>query len=159
MREFSSFGTFARHLAALALEGDAVAHHITEKAAKHVHEDAQKRIGEYHDYTGPFNTWAQLTDATQADRERQGFTPNDPLLRSGDLLNSIEYEVHHNEAVVGSASDIALYQEVGTDRIPPRPFLGPALYDAKNAIGEMAGETVVAWVAGLGWKRPQIKFP
>lgn len=159
MKEFASFGSFARHLAVTAVVGEEVTHHITEKAAKIIQEDAQKRIGEYQDYTGPFNAWAPLAESTQEDRVAKGFTADDPLLRTGELRDSIEVSAKGNEAVVGSVGDIALYQEVGTDRIPPRPFLGPAGYDSKLSIGEMAGETLVAWISGLGWKRPQIKFP
>jgi len=161
MREFQSFGAFGRHLMATAAIGEEVTHHIAEKSAEIIKKDAQARIGEYQGYTGPFNSWAPLAEATVADRVAQGFTPDDPLLRTGELRESIEAVAKGGEAVVGSTSDIALYQELGTDKIPPRPFLGPAIYDSKLSIGELAAKTIVAWVSGMGWKRPSqlIKLP
>jgi phage gpG-like protein len=156
MREFSGFGRFATHLAALAIEGEAVTEHLTQKSAEDVQKNAKARIGEYQDYTGPFNAWAPLAESTMEDRAAKGYAPNEPLLREGDLRDSIEIERRHDEAVVGSKSDIALWQELGTDRgIPPRPFLGPALYDSKLDICERAGNTTLAWLMGLGWKRPR----
>lgn len=155
MREFSSFGSFARHLAVTAALGEEVTHHITERAAEIIQADAKKRIGEYQDGVGPFNSWAPLADATKADRAAQGFPEDEPLLRTGDLRDSIEVTARGNEAVIGSVGDIALYQEVGTDKIPPRPFLGPAGYDSKLNISELAAKTVLAWISGIGWKRPK----
>jgi len=155
MKEFASFGSFARHLVVLAAEGEAVSHHITKEGAKIIQKDAQKRLGEYQDYAGPFNAWAPLADSTKADRVAKGFPEDEPLLRTGDLRDSIVVDAHGNEAVVASDSEVALYQEVGTDRgIPPRPFLGPAAFESKHPIGVKAANTLVAWIAGLGWKRP-----
>jgi hypothetical protein len=36
-----------------------------------------------------------------------------------------------------------VYQELGTDRIPPRPVLGPAAYKNKDKIERILGEAVV----------------
>jgi phage gpG-like protein len=161
VKEFNGFGGFARHLAVTAAMSGEVTHHLTEKSAELIKADAQKRIGEYQDYTGPFIGWAPLAESTVADRIAKGFTPDDPLLRTGDLRDSIEVSARGAEAVIGSRSEIALWQEVGTDKIPPRPFLGPAIYDSKLNIAEKAAKTVIAWVSGLGWKRPSqlIKLP
>lgn len=159
MKEFSSFASFARHLAVTAAFGEEVTHHITEKSAEIIKTDAQKRMGEYQDGVGPFVTWAPLAESTIADRIAKGFTPDDPLLRTGDLRDSIEVQTEGNEAVVGSVSEIAMYQELGTEKMPPRAFLGPAAFDSKLNIGENAAKTMIAWISGLGWKRPQIKLP
>lgn len=155
MREFSSFGSFAGHLMRTAAIGEEVTNHITREAAEIVRDDAKRRIGEYQDHVGPFNAWAPLADSTMADRVAKGYSENEPLLREGDLRDSIEEDVRGNEAVVGSVGDIAMYQELGTARIPPRPFLGPGLYDSKNAITEMAAKRMIAWITGQGWKRPR----
>jgi hypothetical protein len=161
MREFSSFGSFARHLEVIAAVGEEVTHHVTEQAAEIIKDDAQKRIGEYQDGVGPFVSWAPLADSTKADRVAQGFPEDEPLLRTGEMRDSVQVSARGDQAVVGSDSEIALWQEVGTDTIPPRPFLGPAGYDSKLNIGEMAAKTIVAWISGLGWKRPSqlIKLP
>jgi phage gpG-like protein len=161
MKEFSTFGSFARHLGALALVGEDVTHHLTQKSAELIKEDAQKKLGEYQDHAGPFNAWAELADSTKDDRVAKGFPENEPLLRTGDLRDSIEVARHGNEAVVASSSDIAMYQELGTENgIPPRPFLGPAAFEAKLPIGELSARTLIAWISGLGWKRPtKIELP
>ena len=154
MKEFSSFGALARHLEVMAAIGEEVTHHVTEEAAKIIQKDAKKKIGEYQGYAGPFAAWPELADATKDDRLSRGFTENDPLLRTGELRESITYTARGNEAVVGSDSDIALYQELGTETIPARSFLGGAAYESKLPVGEMAARTIIAWVSGLGWKRP-----
>lgn len=159
MREFSSFRSFAAHLLQLEAEGDEVTSHITQKAAEIIQKDAKARLGEYQASTGPFNTWASLADSTMAARALAGYPENEPLLVTGELRDSIEVEREEHEAVVGSKSEIALWQELGTDRgIPPRPFLGPAAYDSKLPIAEFATSTAVAWLCGLGWKRPAQKI-
>jgi len=45
-----------------------------------------------------------------------------PWRQSGALAESIVA----GETIVASTSDVAVYQELGTARIPPRPFLLPA---------------------------------
>jgi phage gpG-like protein len=159
MKEFSSFGAFARHLAVTAALGEEVTHHIAEKSAEIIKQDAQAKLGHYQESVGPFPEWAELADSTKADRLAQGFTENDPLRRTGGLADSIQTQVLGNDAVVGSEDPVARWQEEGTERIPPRPFLGPAAFGAKRPISEMAGKTIIAWVSGLGWKRPQIELP
>ncbi len=47
-----------------------------------------------------------------------------PWLRTGKLHDSIEVAVGDDCAVVGSSDEVAVYQELGTRSIPPRPFLG-----------------------------------
>jgi hypothetical protein len=51
--------------------------------------------------------------------------------------------VQGDEAAVGSTSEIAVYQELGTEKIPPRPFLGPAAFKNKDRIEAMLGQAVV----------------
>lgn len=154
--EFNSFGAMGLHLTKLAAVGDAVTHHIAKEGGKAVQTDAKGRIGSYQDGVGPFPAWANLAEATVDDRLRKGFTPDDPLLRTGGLRDSIKVTVDGNDATIGSASEIALYQEQGTDKIPPRPFLGPAGFNSKETVGPVAALTTIAWVCGLAWRRPRI---
>lgn len=93
---------------------------------KEIEETAKEEIGVYQPAYGPFDAWVPLAESTKADRVRKGYTEDDPLLRSGELRDSIESEIVGLAAIVGTKSEIGLWQEVGTDRIPPRPFLGPA---------------------------------
>jgi len=93
---------------------------------KEIEETAKEEIGVYQPAYGPFDAWAQLAESTKADRFRQGYTEDDPLLRSGELRDSIQSEVVGLAAIVGTKSEIGLWQEVGTSHIPSRPFIGPA---------------------------------
>ncbi|MET3815450.1 phage gpG-like protein [Pantoea sp. UYEF8] len=93
---------------------------------KEIEETAKEEIGVYQPAVGPFETWAPLAASTKAERVRLGYTEDEPLLRSGQLRDSIESEVAGLAAIVGTKSELGLWQEVGTDRIPPRPFVGPA---------------------------------
>lgn len=144
MKTLHSFGELAR-----ALERGTVAALVSSEialrgAATLIQKDAQQRIGEYQGSVGPFQSWAELADFTKEDRLRLGYSENDPLLRSGELRESIEVEAYPHVAVVGSKMKIAAYQEFGTDRIPPRPFLGPAAFSNKARIHRLIGRTTVA---------------
>ena len=52
------------------------------------------------------------------------------------------------------AADDALYHELGTRTIPPRPFMGPAAFQSMPRVNLMLGNTLVAWVGGTSWLRP-----
>ncbi|MBB3258223.1 HK97 gp10 family phage protein [Paraburkholderia bannensis] len=119
-----------------------------EHCATVVEHTAKQEIGTYQDAVGPFSAWPQLADSTQEERERLGFTPNDPLLRKGDLRDSIEHETEQLRAVIGSKSDIAAYQEFGTNRIPPRPFMGPAVIHNEKLIVKILGGAVARGISG-----------
>lgn len=93
---------------------------------KEIEEIAKEEIGVYQPAYGPFDAWTPLAESTKAGRVRKGYTEDDPLLRSGELRDSIESEVIGLAAIVGTKSEIGLWQEVGTASIPPRPFIGPA---------------------------------
>ena len=84
-----------------------------ERACRMVEKAAKRAIGKYL----PGYNWEQLAQATQKERVRLGFTRNKPLLRTGDLKDSISHytEREGNEVVgyVGSPLTVALYQEMG----------------------------------------------
>lgn len=129
---------FVAKMAALTVALEEGRHHALEEAAKVVEKEAKRVIGTY-DYG-----WPQLADATQEDRVQKGYTPNDPLLRSGELRDSIEHKVvSREEAHIGSNSDIAVYQELGTDHIPPRSFLAGAAAHKEKEVVDLIGHHVV----------------
>lgn len=139
MKEFSDFGAFARYLATLPALHNIAMHKASELSAKLVQDTAQGKMGNYQPRSGPFNKWSELADVTKQQRVELGFTENDPLLRTGALRDSITHEIDTlppfiTVAAIGSDSDIAVDQELGTNRIPPRPFLGPAMYENEQAI-------------------------
>lgn len=67
-----------------------------------------------------------------------------PWARTGALRDSIAAQAEGLEAVVGSSDPAAAPQEMGTSRIPPRPFLAPAASAHGAEIAERIGGAVAA---------------
>jgi hypothetical protein len=117
-RAFSSLGAIARHCFGIAVRERAA--DIAGRAEiGHVFvTEAQRRIGK------PSLLPPPLAPSTLARRAALGYTANTPLLMTGDLKRSIAWQHDGSrETSVGSPSKIALYQELGTPRIPARSFL------------------------------------
>ena len=139
MREFAHIGEMVAHLAGMAAAETLALHHGLKKCAVAIEKTARSEIGTYQGEVGQFAAWAPLADSTQADRVAKGYTPNDPLLRSGELRNSISHQIDTLEAVIGSTSEVMVYQELGTAAIPPRAVLGPAAIRNKALIMRTLG--------------------
>ncbi len=148
VKEFGDLTSFIVHFEAVEIAMHEAAHVGLKKVAVLIEKDAKAQIGSYQGAVGPFPAWAQLADSTQADRGRKGYAENDPLLRDGTLRDSISHEVEGLEAAIGSTSDIAMYQELGTSRIPPRPFIGPAAFKNKEKIENILGTAIVEGMTG-----------
>jgi HK97 gp10 family phage protein len=148
MREFDDLTKFVTHLAALNVAVAKAEDRALEKAAKIIERDAKGQIGHYQDAVGPFQDWEPLADSTEEQKARLGYPADAPLLREGDLRNSITHEVGRGEAVVGSKSEIAEYQEFGTETIPPRPFIGPAAFRNQDKIQRILGAAIVEGLTG-----------
>jgi phage gpG-like protein len=144
----TTFGGLAARFLGAAARLEVTTHIGLEHVAKHIEATAKEEIGTYQSAIGAFPAWAPLTESTKDDRVRQGFSEDEPLLRTGDLRDSISHEVRGHEAAIGSTSDIAVYQELGTGRIPPRPFLGPASVRSVPLVIETLGAAVVAGMRG-----------
>lgn len=107
--------------------------------------------------------WAPLSDATMEGfmhpygfwikgKRELGYTghesPTDPLLRTGHMRDSIRAEASDSQAVVGSDSQVAVWQELGTHNpltgdIPPRPFLALSMRNSTDYAGEVFGEAAI----------------
>ena len=70
-----------------------------------------------------------------------------PWLETGSLRDSISYDVQGTEAVIGSGSDVAVYQELGTPSIPPRPFLGSTAAAMAGDLVTMIAASIAHWLA------------
>jgi len=92
--------------------------------------------------------WAELRDATKAEHARKGYSEDAPLLGSGALRDSIQYQSAELSFSVGSDSEVARYQEFGTPTIPPRALLVPALHRAIPNILNTVGKTIEQSLAG-----------
>jgi hypothetical protein len=140
--EFGSLGALARHAATVSLEIDAALAHGVRDAGKVILKRTKAKFGEYHDAEGPFQTWPELQQSTQDERVREGYTADDPLLRSGNLRDSYRMEAEGLTVEVGSEEDVALYQEVGVPsrNLPARSTLGMAFVESeKDAFDGLAG--------------------
>ena len=157
MQEFESFGAFGKHLVRVAAIGERVTHIAAKAGATHIADDAKARIGEYQDGVGPYPAWRNLADSTVQDRISKGFTPDDPLLRTGELRDSIQVVADGSTAGAVSDDPVAVYQEMGTVRIPPRPFLGPAGFTSKQGIERVVSAILFRWVGGA--RASQVLFP
>lgn len=150
---FNSFAAGARHLLSLRLGQQ---HTAMEAACVLVENQAKALIGTYQSAYSPFAAWQELADATKAQRVQLGYTENDPLLRSGDMRDSIDHLSSHTLGVVGSAEDVAVYQELGTPTIPPRSFLGLAAHLRAQDIANLLGRGVVATLVGGPQPQPNL---
>ena len=136
MAEFT-LRSFAAALGELAIMHQAEREGL-EKAATIVETEAKRVIGTY-DYD-----WVELAQSTQTDRMQRGFPPNEPLLRTGELRDSIQHTVGDREAHIGSNNQKAVWQELGTSRIPPRSFLGAAAVHKEKEVVAAIGRSVYA---------------
>ena len=159
MKTFASPAAFAAHLSKLAVVGHEVTGHLAQRGGEQIRDEAKGKIGAYQESAGPFKAWAELAQSTKRDRKSAGFPENEPLLRTGGLRESIQMNRSGNDVTVGSASQIALYQETGTETIPPRSFLGAAAVTAQYQISFSAANALIAWVSGKSWRNPQIAIP
>lgn len=146
--EFTSFMEAAVHCGELALAVHEAEHSSLERATKFLQKKVKEKYGEYQPQAGEFVAWAELAESTKQDRERQGYPEDEPLLRRGDVRDSIEREVHDSEGFVGSDNDIAVWEELGTSKMPPRSTMGSAGVENAEAIVKIIGDDVVIALVG-----------
>ena len=149
MKEFSSFGDFSKHHEGLIAGMPAVELFMLQRIGVAVKERAKEKIGDYQAEAGPFAAWSPLADSTKKDRLRAGYSEDDPLLRTGELRDSIDYVVIVPEVVIGSPLDIALWQEMGTVTIPARSFLGGAAFELTPELLAMAGTKLESYLGAV----------
>jgi len=123
-------------------------HHGLKQVAVAIETTAKEEIGHYQAAAGPFAAWEPLADSTVADRVSKGFTPDDPLLRTGELQDSIVHEVGDWEATVGSTDPVMIFHEFGTSKMPPRPVIGPALFHNAEHVQKLIGDAAVSVFVG-----------
>lgn len=137
------------------LEGSAArVEPLTQVALKAVGVHAVSLATEYigHELT----EWAPLSPGYVAAKRRQGFTGRvsgtDPWLRTGETRDSIADQVQGHQVVVGSPLDKALWMEVGTSRMPPRPLFALAMNNATEYAGDVFYDAAVALLVPPGAK-------
>lgn len=121
-RVFEGLAQFSRFVESLAVVSAVV-------PSKTVEDVALLGFGRALLMYGDSTKLRSLTPATQAERVSLGFTPNDPLKRTGGLQSELEFEHSGDEAGYGSPDPIQLYHEVGYvnartgQLVEPRPLL------------------------------------
>lgn len=154
MKTFNSFASFATHLQVLAIETKLVKHAVLEAGAEEVQDTAKGMIGFYHE--DPH--WEALSPEYEAAKVRAGFEPDAPLLRTGEMRESITYviAIDGSAAVIGSDDQKMVWHELGTDRMPPRPVMGPAGIHGAPRVALTASKMITEWLSGRGVKKPVI---
>ena len=117
-------------------------HEALEAAAQMVENRAKGYLGHPHDW------WPPLSPATLKRKDNV----NSPELESGAMRDSIEHTVEFPSAFVGSNSDIAVLQELGSSRnLPPRSFLAHAAMESGPEIAKLTAKMVGSAIgASLG---------
>jgi HK97 gp10 family phage protein len=145
---FSNIVSFVAHLETIRHDMDRLGPAIVRHGAEAIRRQAQNYIGTY----DAVPQWPQLATSTQKERVKKGFPANEPLLRSGEMRDSIEITIARDgmSAEIGSNNDKAVWAELGTSRAPPRPFLGPAADIMGPQIAKAAGRAALAVMLGRG---------
>jgi hypothetical protein len=148
VKEFRSLLALSAHLALRVPVVAIELHHGLDRALQRIAKTARGEFGHYQDAVGAFPEWPELTDETQEERARLGFTENDPLLRSGAQRDSIRHETAGLEGAVGSTDEKMVYSEFGTATEPARPVLGPALLHNADIMRKLVGAAVTSGLIG-----------
>lgn len=132
--DFADLGALARHAGVVAAKMDLALNAGLKTAAKIVRRRVRSKFGHYQQGEGPFPTWAPLTDATMAEREREGYPADQPLLRTGTLRDSYELDSGHMWAGVGSSLPQAEGHELGIPSrgVPARSTLGISFVESER---------------------------
>ena len=151
MKEFTNLDAFTKHLDQVTKQYSQRERKALEVIGDAVERKSKENIGHLQQGAGGFKPWEPLAESTKKDKERQGYVYNsdyNPLYRTGDLRESIHHVVNLGEhkVVIGSDSEIAAYQELGTQHIPARSFLGLALFTEKQKIIYILGLFLQYWI-------------
>lgn len=127
---------------------------ILQNAADTIGKDAvqvsQRKLGTYQPAIGFFPEWELLKDSTLAEKARLKLPSPSPLLRSGELRDSITFETQVSPAsavvILYSTSEYAPVQELGggPSNIPPRPFIGPVPFERQEIWEHFIGTKITA---------------
>lgn len=102
-------------------------------------------------YPGEYQPgWTPLAESTLKDKASKGFPVPSPLKRTGEMAESYSHEVDFVDlaVVVGSKEKVALWQEMGTSRIPPRPVLALAMQNSIPYALDVFGAVAISLLPG-----------
>lgn len=148
MKHLTSFKAMAEELLLRAPTIAVELHEGLKVIAEKIEAKAKSEFGTYQPAAGEFPEWPELADSTKEDRLKQGFSEDEPLLRTGKLRDSLGHEVKGLEAVIGSTDERMVFHEFGTSRIPARPVLGPAAFHSKDIVQKLVGAAAMSGLIG-----------
>jgi HK97 gp10 family phage protein len=119
---------YARHLGRVVARMPAAKERGLLKAGHVVAERAKSKLGTYQ------AGWPPLKPETIARKA----TGDSPLLETGAMRNTIAEHASPAKATI-TVGGPALWQELGTSKMPPRPFMGPALRESAGEIEAAIG--------------------
>lgn len=136
--------SFVAQMGVMHAEMRHLEHEALERACEIIQHEARAAVGTYR------LGWPQLAQSTQDDRVRKGFPANEPLLRTGELRDLIQHQVIGSTGYVGSNDQRAVWNFLGTSRIPPRDPIVGAAHANVHQVEEAVGHAVVMWLGGRG---------
>jgi HK97 gp10 family phage protein len=121
-------------------------HEAVKHGAAMVAQEAKDLIGT--EYAG----WAELADSTVARKTAKGQTgrisSTDPEYATGELRDSIGSQADGLTGAAGTADHVAIFQEYGTSRMPPRSIFAAAGHRKAEEVGKVMGKMVAEAIAG-----------
>lgn len=146
--KLNSLGALADVLEARSAAAIAATRAALKEGAELVKAEAQNSIGTYQPARGDTPAWAPLSEATKADRVAKGFTPDDPLLRTGELRDSIGVRPIDDDALLVGVFDpelqtIAASMEFGYHNVragkvvSPRSFIRGTAFEQGPVVGAL----------------------
>jgi phage gpG-like protein len=136
----------AAKFTAVSIEMKALGPAIVARACDMIAKEAKRAIGTY-DYG-----WPPLSPATLKHKRA-----DTPLLETGEMRASIEWNSTGNLGYVGSNNQKAVWMEFGTAHIPPRSFLVTAAQRMEPKIYDMAARSAVSVISGHGLLNPETR--
>jgi HK97 gp10 family phage protein len=125
-RSFASLLDLARHFDTVAARLPAAEHVMLGEIGVNVEAKAKSKLGTYQ------AGWEKLAASTLAFKAAHGFPVPSPLLRTTEMQRSIGHHVHARSVTIGAGPRYAFFQEVGTSKMPPRPFIGPSMKESMS---------------------------
>jgi hypothetical protein len=144
-KEFNSLESFSKHLNKMIGEYPRYEKKWGDFSAEVLEKEAKDKIG----HLQP--NWKELAEVTKRQKERLGYVFNadyNPLFREGHLRDSIKghYNLANHSLMLGSFSEIMVYQALGTANIPPRDVIGSTMMQAKPQLVVYLGQMLMAWM-------------
>ena len=154
-----SFGDMARIFERAAADMPAIDEAILDMLGEKIRDQARSYLGVPQTTGhGGFPPWAPLAPSTLAKKGQ--VAPGTPLMETGDLASSIEFQrispvtVAIGTSLVSERGDpYPKYLEEGTSEMPPRPYLHPAAIEVVESSLDEIGEMIVSGVGGMGTYR------